>query len=105
MGCGCGAKKANVAVAQPVNVTTQPVVTQCDITADTLNKWFSILQCVKNNNSYQKTGVSEITVNQYTGILQSALNYPDNYCYYSAQLNVFKDTILIKIIENEPICI
>lgn len=107
MGCGCQSKKANNAavMAQPVNVTTQAPQTTCDITLQLLENWEKVLNCVKSNDSFQKTGVAEITVNQYLGLIQSAKNYPNNYCFYGGNLNNFRNVILPKIIQNEPICI
>lgn len=108
MGCGCGAKKVSNVVAQPAKTTTSTISTtpeNCNITIEILDKWESMLNCVKSNGSFQKTGVAEIVVNQYLGLIQSAKNYPNNYCYYGSQLEVFKSSILTKIVQNEPSCI
>ncbi len=116
MGCGCGKKPAtsSVVASRPPEVNNTQMATQtaapqepavCAITLDILNKWQNILMCVKNNNSYQKVGISEIVLNQFLGIIQSAKNYPADYCYYGDNLENFKVAVLPKIIENEPNCL
>ena len=83
---------------------TAPQAGDCDITSEMLNTWMSIVLCLKNSSTGDIAGLSEFAINQLTGTIQSAINYPDNYCYFSVELNKFRDIDLIKIIENVPEC-
>lgn len=108
MGCGCSSGGGNTSVANVANYSQnvkRSIPSTCDITRDVLIKWQNMLKCVKNSGNISAVGVAELAINQLLGIVQSALNYPDNYCYYSLQLNYFKDNILTKIVENVPECI
>jgi hypothetical protein len=62
------------------------------------------MACVKASNKGIVIGLSVPKINIYLGYLQSALNYPDNYCYYFDKLEEFRLTILPRIIANVPAC-
>lgn len=106
MGCGCGSSSnqevgsSNVFLSNSVQ-SNEP----CDILQSNIVTWQNILKCVKTSGKLALIGLSEFNVNQYLGIIQSALNYPDNYCLYKPQLDYIKDTILPNIIENVTECI
>ena len=105
MGCGClSAKSTSISVTE-VSAPIIPQPGSCDLTLPILNTWENLLLCVKEKNAYTLINSYEIVINQYLGLIQSAKNYPDNYCYYSTQLDKFKSTLLQKIIDNANFCI
>lgn len=106
--CSCGSTNQNNVVINRVNENTQNNIVfdeNCEITSELLNNWKQILLCIKNNIAFETVGLSEFNINSLLGIIQSAINYPDNYCYYSPQLENFKNNILLRIVENVPECI
>lgn len=105
MGCGCGGNTNTTTIPDIVVAKREIYTGDCDITLDILKKWQSILKCIKQTNTYVKINVNEFNINQLLGLVQSAINYPDNYCYYKNQLDYFKDNLLVKILENVPECI
>lgn len=104
--CGCGSTLNNTTTFRPYSA---PVSTgssiECDITKENLITWKNLLSCIKTNNYYTIANIPEFNVNKFLGVIQSALNYPSNYCYYYDQLNYFKTFVLINIINNVPQCI
>ena len=110
MGCGCSSG-SSIQMNSPVNPSDysrnvrQREITDCNITSQILTTWKATLTCVKNSGKLQKINLSEHAANRLLGVLQSALNYPDNYCYYILQLDYFRDKVLNLIIENVPECI
>lgn len=108
MGCGCGSstnKSSNTTYTynQSARVNVSPE--GCDITKEDLNRWLKILQCIKSEGKHAAAGFAEFNVNQLLGTIQSALNYPENYCMYKVQLDYFKNIALIKIVDNVSECI
>ncbi len=77
----------------------------CTITRELLQSWQNALKCVKQKGKGDLINMALASINQVLGILQSALNYPDNYCYYTPELEAFKSIILPQIIANVPECI
>lgn len=77
----------------------------CTITEEMLTLWKTMLLCVKNTDKMAIINLPLVSVNQMLGIIQSALNYPDNYCYYIPQLEYFRSNVLLRIIENVPECL
>lgn len=106
MGCPCqsGGGTNNQGVQQQKFV---PSVSSADclITKPQLTAWLAILQCLKTNERYDSAYISRVVVNQMLGIVQSSINYPDNYCYYIDQLEYFRTNLLPVIISNVPECI
>jgi hypothetical protein len=105
MGCGCSSRNYSNNTARSFAPIIPPAAGSCDLSLDILNTWNNILLCVKSNGLYSTIGTSEIVINQYLGLVQSAKNYPENYCYYSVELEKFKTILLQKIIQNATICI
>ena len=104
--CGCGAaNKNNSSTHRQVSVARQVEQAPCDITKEHLLLWKQILTCIKQNNYFVAADTPEFTINKFLGIVQSALNYPSDYCYFNEQLNYFKTFVLLKIIDNVPQCI
>lgn len=106
---GCGACAAAAAKNnQSYSLRKRQVVEvniDCDYTKEIITNWLNALKCIKLNNKESQIGIDAYTRNRYLGILQSALNYPDNYCYFFTDLEAFKIDILPQIISNVPDCI
>lgn len=79
-------------------------IANCEITKELLLKYTQLLECCKENNKLSDIGLSTIQYHSYMGYLQSALNYPDNYCYYIIKIQEFANNILPRIISNVTIC-
>jgi hypothetical protein len=77
----------------------------CGINGDMLQSWKAIMKCIKLKHKESLIGMATATVNQIAGIIQSAINYPDNYCYYYPQLEYFQSAVLPQIITNVPECV
>lgn len=103
---GCSACAARAAQQNQLRAQRQnPLVpTECDFTKVLLQNWYNILNCVKSGN-LGKINLTLLQANSYLGYLQSALNYPDNYCYYNKQLTEFQQSVLPRIVANVPECI
>lgn len=82
-----------------------PSNTDCDITLENLTTYKNMLLCIRNNNKYVQAKIAFTTVNMYMGIIQSALNYPDNYCYYMESIANFQSSILPLIVANVSECL
>jgi len=95
--------------AKEINVNSYRKVKEkienCLIDKELLTKWKSVLKCIKLNNRYTEANITISELNSSLGYIQSALNYPDDYCYYTEELNNFKNNILPRIVENVPSCI
>lgn len=110
MGCApCAQAAANAASLQQTLLQNQsqsePLVTDCGLNKQVLTTWLKMLDCVKRNQLWAETGLSLVPTNQFLGVIQSGLNYPDNYCYFYPQLQYFQENILPIIISNVPQCI
>lgn len=103
---GCSACSA-AAVTNPnyTRRTQEGYTGSCDLTKQVLETWKAALKCVKQKGKQAQIGLAMSQINQMAGFIQSALNYPDNYCYYYEQLAYFQDAILPQIISNVPECI
>lgn len=77
----------------------------CQITGEILINWQRILNCIKSNQKYSLLNLTLTKVNMLLGIIQSAINYPDDYCYYEIALDEFKNIVLPLIISNAAECI
>jgi hypothetical protein len=77
----------------------------CQLTLDVLLSWRNIIRCIKTTNKFEILGLSLPQLNSIAGYIQSAINYPDDYCYYSSQLLDFKEIFLPLIISNVSECI
>lgn len=86
----------------PKRVITPAV--DCLLTKEILARWKNTLKCIKNNNQLETIGLVNSSANQILGIIQSALNYPDNYCFYEQELSYFQTTVLPLIIEYASEC-
>lgn len=108
MGCGCGGG-SNVAITyngsneEAVRVYRPPTV-DCNFDTTILLKYQSMLQCCKDTGKLSLIELTTKECNSYLGYLQSALNYPDNYCYYYEQVNNFSTNIVPRIINNVINC-
>lgn len=107
MGCNCGgvAGGGNNGVQNRGLSFTPPSNTDCSITKQLLTTWKQILTCVKAQGKYTEANLTQFEINQLLGVIQSALNYPDNYCYYSVQLEDFQNNRLPIIINNVTSCL
>jgi hypothetical protein len=103
MGCStCG--KITTTAPVPVTQSSQILVNDptCTYTMDQLNNWSKILICCKDKMLYISLNISPSTLNQYLGIVLSALNYPTYPCYFKSQLDIIEDTIMM--IQNTGQC-
>ena len=103
MGCGCGGGVASRQTYERKNMVSDP--SECNITKSDIQSWLTVLNCMKTSERFDKADISEKEVNIFIGIMQSALNYPDNYCIYKVHLDYFKDNHLPKLLLNVPECI
>ena len=109
MGCNCSSASVNNYSAAPYYQYNSELLKlsapqECLITKELLLTYQKKLQCCKQTNNLELIGLNLYQYNIYMGYIQSALNYPDNYCYYSVKLNEFATNILPRIINNVPIC-
>lgn len=102
MGCPCASKPIQQ-TSRPLQASN-PQPTDCDFTRQIIQAWQTKLACVKLNNKLNLIGLDTSQANVYLGYLQSALNYPDNYCYYLVKLQEFQLNILPRIITNVSEC-
>lgn len=100
--CANGIPYTSSAVYEPVLAKLN---LDCQITGEILTNWQRILTCIKNNQKYSLLSLTLTKVNMLLGIIQSAINYPDDYCYYEIALNEFKNIVLPLIINNAAECI
>lgn len=103
MGCNCASTYTTNVPINNITPIVQPE--DCELTGILITTWQSILQCVKDSNKLGLIGLNTVTANQYLGILQSAINYPDNYCYFIVKLQEFQINILPRIVTNVQECI
>lgn len=107
MGCSsCGGNyvNSNLSVRSTGSVKSVYSPTDCDYTKESLQKWQRLLECVLINNKSSLIGITDQKIRSYLGYIQSALNYPDNYCFYKDVLDDFSTNILPRIILNVPNC-
>lgn len=107
--CGCSGSGSSVNVpvgrlSQLPNTPMKAKTENCELTQEIITNWKTLLECVVSKELLHAINLSKLQANQYLGLLQSALNYPDDYCYYDIQLNLFKEAILPRILENVPEC-
>lgn len=111
MACAaCAAKSgATPSYRQPKQRSNRKATTQeaidCPFSNGLLMIWYNALKCVKDTNQLAAIGLTVYQTNVHLGNLQSAMNYPDNYCYFRKELTDFNSNILPRIIENVPNCI
>lgn len=106
MGCGCSSQSNSnpqLYTPPPPSSPSLPKI-GCTLTKEILEQWKAKLECVISNNKQADIGLSFRDENRYIGLIQSALNYPDDYCFFESQLNTFKLSILPKINNNVPLC-
>lgn len=106
MSCGCENTIVNSQQQQTTKIDKPKVfaTTNCDISEELLLNYQKLLLCCKYNNSLNKINLTTKECNSYLGYLQSALNYPDNYCYYYTKIDEFRTRVLPLILNNVPYC-
>lgn len=85
--------------------TIREVDPNCEMTAEVLYAWRAMLNCMKLKGTYRAVGLTSQELNSILGIVQSAINYPDDYCHYADRYAYFQNTILPLIVTNVPECI
>lgn len=104
--CAAAASGQNAINFSPTVPTAKILVNNgCGLDKDILTTWQKMLQCVKKNQKQENINLYISQINQLLGVIQSALNFPDNYCYYYEQLEYFKDNVLPLIVNNVPDCL
>ena len=103
MGCGCNSGGA-IFQSQPAYQNSYVKNENCEITLDMITNYKRFLECVKNTGNLAAIGISTVQCNSYLGYFQSAINYPDDYCYFQIKLQDFIDNVLPKILINVPNC-
>lgn len=104
MGCPCsggGGSTGGEIIYPPI---THTQIVDCGLNRSILNTWMTALICIKLQDKFTQAGIGLVATNQMLGIIQSGLNYPDNYCYFYEQLEYFKDNLLPQIVANVPEC-
>jgi hypothetical protein len=105
MACGsCNKSVFSTSSIGPTRRSQSSIVENCEFTQEILLNWRNTLRCLKASGFVSPQGLSLIEINRYLGTVQSSINYPDNYCYYSKPLQDFQSLIPL-IIENAPNCI
>lgn len=105
MGCGCNSGvSTQEKIGNNINYPVIPRIANCTITETTILKYKSMLECCKSTNTLSLINLTVIQCNSYLGYFQSALNYPDDYCYYYEKINNFTESILPLIINNVYNC-
>lgn len=103
MACGSCSGKSSTSANTPHSTKTKKIITKpedCLYDEGILNSYINMLNTVKNNGTYAQIGLSIPKINAYLGLIQSALNYPDNYCLFEKHLDVFRSSTLPKLITN-----
>jgi hypothetical protein len=77
----------------------------CTVTIEMLIQWRAILNCIKTAGKFEQAHLSEPELNTFLGLVQSAINYPDDYCYYMDRLTSFQQDKLPLIVGYVPECI
>lgn len=86
--------------------STQRTITEnCNITKEMLLVWRGALNCLKSSGKYTLVNMNLHEVNRYLGLVQSGLNYPDDYCFYQDRIINFQTIILPLIVTNVPECL
>lgn len=104
MGCPCSARQSQQTNSNQLVRPPVPSPEDCDYTKTLIQNWFAILSCVKINK-LNKIDLTVGQANMYLGYFQSALNYPDNYCFYTDKLQEFQTNVLPRIVTNVPECL
>lgn len=102
--CGSGGLSQQSSGNPSLQRASNPISTDCGLTKTVLKTWFAGLICIKLQDKFVAAGIGVTVLNQILGVVQSALNYPDNYCYFYEMLEYFKDNLLPSIIANVPEC-
>ncbi len=100
MGCGCqsGNKSEEKSFSQRSISITSPE--DCYYTGEILINYLNLLNVVVENDEYSLYSLSKPQVNAYLGLIQSAINNPDNYCIFEKELDKFKNKVLPKLLMN-----
>lgn len=77
----------------------------CPFSGGLLIIWYNALKCVKDTGKLSLIGLTTYQANLYLGHIQSAINFPDNYCLFSVKLTDYQINILPRIIEHVPNCL
>lgn len=105
MACGVCGGNSQMQTRVGVAYTQNPVfIEDCDLTVDLIKNYKKFLECCKDSNVLTDIGITTQLCNSYLGYFQSALNYPDNYCYYNTKIQEFITNVLPKILINVPNC-
>jgi len=109
MGCstcgGGGVGRSNAPVIRQQPQQQRIINTDCQFSKQLLTTWLNALTCVKTNNKLSLITVPDVLANQFLGVLISALNYPEDYCYYESTITNFQNNILPRIVEHVPECL
>lgn len=93
MGCNCG--KGVVPITElTYSPTSNDTLNQpCSYNFSNISDLYTKLNLVKLNNQASNIGITNIQLNGYLGILISALNYSNNYCYFAPSLDIISQLI------------
>lgn len=104
--CGCAGGGSSVgAPSQRQAIVPYVPDPNCQYSSGILTVWLRIIKCVKDSGSLSLIGLTDYQANIHIGNIQSAINYPEDYCFFSPQLADFQQNILPRIIENVPTCL
>lgn len=86
MGCSsCGSLSGITQIKRIIRNNT-PIL-DCIYTQDMLTDWLTTFKCVKTKNISALFNLTVYKLNSYLGIIQSALNYSTNPCYFKPKLD------------------
>lgn len=102
MGCNCGGGSNTNQIQKTVKTQEQLVTPPIDCFYDKeiLSNYKKLLDTVKEKELFSEINLNIRAVNSYLGLVQSALNYPDNYCILEPQLDIFRFSVLPNLIEH-----
>ena len=102
MGCPCN----GTADQTPQNIYEQVNTVEnqdCEFTIYLLENWLGKLLCVKNNNQQSLINITTPELNALIGVVQSAINTPQNLCLFQSHLVTVRTYIML-IASHVPNC-
>lgn len=103
--CAAAAAANNATYTEQRMSTPPPINENCLYNGGLLNVWLNAIKCVKTSDKLNLIGLTDFQANVQIGNIQSAINYPENYCYFEPQLTDYQQNILPRIIEYVPECL
>jgi hypothetical protein len=103
--CAAAAAANNANYTNQIANTPRVINENCLYTSGLLNIWINAIKCCKESDKLMLIGLNAFQANIHIGNIQSAINYPEDYCYFEQQLIDYQQNILPRIIEYVPECL